>query len=396
MRAQIVAPKPVNLGSGLGIVREPTRPVKDRIEDFYQKFDSTTLFFDGFFEDRTGEVVLVAPPFVNLLPLIQGVIVTAFPSGGRCNFRIKNMDRHSQVWIAVPRHTTRLTLEGKIGNIEITPSRNRAKLFEDKRVLFTLSKNNRLEWIQDWIRYNRDIHGANAVLFYDNQSTNYSAEELLAAIGEISGIDRICVVPWPFKYGPLGFDMARCWDSNFCQFGALEHARWMFLRRARSALNSDIDELVVSSKDRSLFEAAERSWTGMVTFHGVWVYGFSDRPPCRGSGSSARYVAFDHYLKPRQTRKYGIFPVTEVDGMLNTKWAVVPRKCPWKNQWAVHSIYGWRGMYTRLSINRSFCYRHYREINDNFDRAVREKFDPARFAYDDAMVANFSRVRWPL
>jgi hypothetical protein len=407
MRAQIIAPSPTILGSTAGIVREPTRPLGHRIEGFDQKFDFTTLFYDAFFVDGRHEVILVAPPFANLLPIMEDMVVTALPQRARCRFRIKSMDRHSQAWIDVPAETIELTLDTKIGRFNISPCANLSKLFEGKRVLFTLSKNNRIEWIEDWIRYNRDIHGADAVLLYDNASTAYTTAELLDRIGKIFGIDRTCIVSWPFKYGPLGFGLLRHWDSNFCQYGALEHARWMFLQRARSALNSDIDELVVSSRGRRLFEAAERSLTGMVAFHGVWVYGFADTMPSSGAGSPIRFIAFDHYLKPREIRRYGIFRVPAVfpqpDGMLNTKWAVVPARCPRSSQWAVHDIYGWRGMYTRLSIDGSLRYRHYREINDNwrdltdnwqFSRAQREPFDPVRFAYDDRMVSNLSRVRW--
>jgi hypothetical protein len=297
-------------------------------------------------------------------------------------------------------------LEGSIGRFELTPTLNSSSLFEGMRVLLTLSKNNRLEWIQDWVRYNRDIHGANAILLYDNQSTAYSPEELLESLQRISGIDQICVVRWPFKYGPLGFGYLDFWDSDFCQYGSLEHARWMFLQRAKSALNTDIDELVVSSKGRSVFDAAERAWTGMTRFSGLWVCGFSERTRRASPDSPIRYTAFDYYLKPTSKRRFGVFPVTDVfpsaGGMLNTKWAVVPRKCPNNAQWAVHQICSWRGRY-HFSLDRSFCYRHYREINDNwrertdiwqFDRAQRERFDPIKFCYDKEMADNFSRVCW--
>src|SRR5262249_24401538 len=155
----------------------------------------------------------------------------------------KNMDRHSQIWIDVPANTTKLALDTSIGRFDISPTPSMSPLFKDKRVLFTLSKNNKIEWIADWIRYNRDIHGANAVLIYDNASTIYSPTELMERLRPMPGMNETCVVSWPFKYGPLGLGLLHYWDSNFCQYGMLEHARWMFLQQARSALNSDIDEL---------------------------------------------------------------------------------------------------------------------------------------------------------
>ena len=407
MSARLLTPNPTNLPADNGILREPARPIERRVDNFMEKFDFTTLSFDAFFTDCPGKIVLLGPSFLNLSPMMAKAIVTALPSRARCEFRIRNMDRHSQMWIDVPTNTTQIVIESDLGHFDITPSANLSHLFEGKRVLLTLSKNNRLEWIQDWVRYNRDIHGANAVLFYDNQSTIYSTDELLAALGAISDLDQVCVVSWPFKYGPLGFGYLDYWDSNFCQYGALEHARWMFLQRARSALNSDIDELIVSKNGQSVFEAAERASTGMVAFHGVWVYGFVDKTIQETFESPIRYTAFDHFLTPSSNRVLGLFQRVNtfptLGGMLNTKWAVVPRKNPANAQWTVHQIYGLRGLYTKFSIDHSFCYRHYREINDNwreltdnwrFDRAKRESFDPARFAYDREIVANFSRVRW--
>ena len=89
-------------------MREPTRPVERRVDNFSEKFDSTTLFYDALYTDWPGQVLLLGPPFANLSPLIEGTVVTALPSGARCDFRIRNMDRHSQMWISVPRGTARL------------------------------------------------------------------------------------------------------------------------------------------------------------------------------------------------------------------------------------------------------------------------------------------------
>lgn len=395
------------LSAKSGFAREPTRPIEWRIDGFDEKFDTDTLFFDVFFTEQPDQILLLGPPFANLLPLIEAAVVRALPSNTRCMFRIRTMDRHSQMWIKVPLGTREIVLESDLGCIKLRPSANLSKLFAGKRVLVTLSKNNRFEWIQDWVKYNRDIHDANAVLFYDNQSTAYYAEELLGALETISGIDQICIVRWPFKYGPLGIGFLHHWDSNFCQHGSLEHARWMFLQQARSVLNTDVDELVVSSNGQSVFKAAEKAWTGMVAFHGVWVYGFAGETAQKKADSPIRVTAFDHYRKPTSSRHLGVFPMTDrfpaPGGMLNTKWAISPRKCPARAQWAVHAVYGWRGAYTWMSTNRRFCYRHYREINDNwrditadgqFDRSRRETFDPARFCYDRPMTENFARVRW--
>lgn len=391
MFAQIVHPTPVVLDLGKGIRRQPVRPPEFRVNNFAQEFDDSTLFFDVFFDHTGTHVILPAPSFFNLLPHINTMTITAFPSGIKCQFRVKNMDRHSQVWATVPPQTTQVIVESGLGRFEISPNRNISHLFENKRVLWTLSKNNRLEWIADWVRYNRDIHGANAVLLYDNVSTIYRPEELLNALASIGGIDCVCVVVWPFKFGPQGTRIEGLWDSDFCVHGSMEHARWLALQRARSVLDSDIDELVLSKNNVSVFEAAERSWTGTVRYEGVWVYGVAGKPESRNQQAPHRYPDFDHYLRPRVRRKFGIVPVVE-DGC-GTKWAVVPSRCPDHAQWTAHRIKNWIGA---IPKSNEFCFRHYQEITTNwkYDRSNLPKFPLDRFEYDKLAVSTFSRVNW--
>ena len=64
----------------------------------------------------------------------------------------EEMDRHGQLQLDVPLETETIVIDGPLGTYEVRPRSNRADLFAGKRVLLTLSKNNRLEWIKDWIR----------------------------------------------------------------------------------------------------------------------------------------------------------------------------------------------------------------------------------------------------
>lgn len=389
MRSVIVRPKVTILDPVGHFRRQPTRPVDYQGEDFAENFDYYTLFFDALF--LADRVILLGPPFNNLLPHVEQMTLTALPSRQPCTFRIKAMDRHSQIWTSVPTGTIKLIIDSALGKFEVTPDANQPDWFQGARVLFTLSKNNRLEWIQDWLRYNRDVHGADAILFYDNQSTEYSNDRLLEALSAVSGFTQICVVSWPFKYGPQGLGATGFWDSDFCQIGALEHARWKFLQRARSVLNSDIDELTVSLKGRSIFEAVEHTKAGVIRFYGVWVHGFSDRVVVTPQQHHVRYVDFDHFRRPPAKRKYRLFPIFRGD--CPPKWAMVPRRCPEGAQWTAHSINEWR---EAGATDGEFCYRHYREINDHwkYDRSKRERFDPRQYIYDDAMISNFDRVNW--
>jgi hypothetical protein len=389
MRTLIFHPRPATLTDS-GFRREPVRPHEHRPTDFADKFDDRTLLFDSFFRGD-DEVLIVAPPFFNLLPFVREMDIVALPSRQKSRFRIRNMDRHAQIRVAVPTGTKQLALHSELGHFELEPRQNLSDFFEGRRVIFTLSKNNKLPWIQDWVRYNRDIHGANAVLLYDNQSTSYSPEELLQAVSGISGIERVCVVAWPFLYGPQGLDARRFWDSDFCQNGAWEHARWMFLSRARSTMNSDIDELVVSANGASIFEAAERSWAGVVRYPGLWVYGLDGITPVASDQAPIRFVNFFHYLQPSFRPKWRLIPAQ--NNLCATKWTVVPRRCPEHAQWTAHRIRGW---INALPKSGNFSFRHFREINDHwkYDRSARECFDPDLHTYDQLIRSNYASVRW--
>lgn len=385
----LIEPAPLLL-SGFGALRrEPTRPLELRDADFEARFDHDTLFYDGFrLPDR--RIALLGPPFLNLKPVLEEMSVTALPSGRQCRFRLRELDRHGQIIVEAPEDTTSLSLRFRDGAAEIPVQGSGADAFAGRRVLFTLSKNNRLHWIRDWICYGRDVHGADAVLFYDNGSTDYAPADILDTIAGIDGIAAARVVDWPFKYGPQGTREKGSWDSDFCQHGALEHARWRFLQSARSAQNADIDELVVSRRGRSVFAAAEAGPFGIVAYPGRWVVG-TRRSPVSQDDDRRTHRDYDTVLRRQWSRKFGILPS---DGAAcPPKWTVVPSRCPAAAQWSVHSIVGW--LPSRL-MSPDLSYRHFREISDGwkYRRADRQDFDPALHEEDRLLRRHFGKAGW--
>jgi hypothetical protein len=254
-------------------------------------------------------------------------------------------------------------------------------------VIFTLSKDNEIAWIRDWVRFNLDIHGADAVLIYDNASSRYTTGELLEAVRSIKGIAEAAVVHWPFRYGPQGTLARGLWDSDFCQLGAWEHARRRFLANARSVMNSDIDELVLCDDGGSIFDKAERSAFGIARYGGRWVVS-TDESEAR---ALPRHRDFDIMLRPQMQRTRFFLKRDAVACF--PKWTLVPRRCPDRTQWKVHTIGGW--LPARLKT-RGAAFRHFREIGGNwkYDRKTRESFDPARHVRDDALARAFDQVDW--
>jgi hypothetical protein len=384
MKAVIEHPNSWVLSKDSPLRRLPSRPARYRQRGFDRLFDSRTIFYDCVYVRNAGMVMLQGPPFLNLTRQIESLSISAPPDGRNLRYLIREGDRHAQLWVSTAEPIPSLCIGGELGETKLAVSADRNEFFRDRRVLVSTNKNNKLDWICDWIRFHRDVHGANAVLLYDNSSTVYDLNDLVSRL-QTTSVDRIAVVSWPFQYGPGGY--AGFWDSDFCQYGALENARWRYLQEARSVLSCDIDELVVT-RGESVFELAESS--GYVTFDGRWIVGIesgADRDRAVGQGS--RHADFCHALRVRIERRDGRL----IDHRCPPKWAVVPSRCPCTSQWMVHTV---RGLASGQSTHSSVAYRHFREINTNwkYDRSRREIFDSERHYVDEDLRAAFEEVRW--
>ena len=192
-------------------------------------------------------------------------------------------------------------------------------------------------------------HGANAVLIYDNASTKYAGEDLERSLKEALPGFEINVVHWPYKFGPQGFK-GGWWDSNFCQAGAFQDARFRFLDSASSVLNCDIDEFVVSEKGESIFDITEKSRNGCTMFNGRWISNVTvGTHPDLNSLSDFRHGYF-RYL-------------TRTEPACPKKWCIVPRRCKLEECWGAHIL---SGRDLASSYSDSFCYRHFQSISTNW------------------------------
>jgi hypothetical protein len=178
------------------------------------------------------------------------------------------------------------------------------------------------------------------------------------------------VVPWPFPYGPGGAP-GSAWDSDFCQPGAFQDARFRFLDSAASVLNCDIDELVVSPTGDSIFRATEASDGGYICFPGHWI--------------STAQPRFWHQ-EPPHSRKHNQLFLSDLSGNAPCprKWCVVPRKCNRWCQWRVHTVTG-----RELQVGEwgEFSYRHFRGISTDwkYERSTNASFDPRVHQSDDML-----------
>ena len=372
--------------------REPARPVERRPGKFAEQFDALTVFYDCFRVTPT-QVMLIAPPLNRFGDILPSLNIGSLPDRMECSYQVEHKftlgfasrrtDNLCRIRVEVPEDTVSLLVQAKAGEAAMDIRPNGYPMFRDKRVLFTLSKNNDPKWICDWMRFHRDLQQADAVLLYDNGSTAYTTQALLENMRQVSGFSIVSIVEWPYKYGPQGIGRGT-WDSAFCQDGAMEDARWRFLREAQGVLNCDVDELAVSHGN--LFDRAASSPSGCVRFSGRWA----NAPSKAASAQMPTHRESTYQLGPRWQWK-ALRP--KDINLCPTKWAVVPNRCPPNVHWTAHEIVGMRS--EKMEAAQAH-YRHFRQISTNWKKNRRdvEPADELRYTQDLELQEAFAKVGW--
>jgi hypothetical protein len=177
------------------------------------------------------------------------------------------------------------------------------------------------------------------------------------------------VVDWPFKFGPQGGPW-NVWDSDYCQYAILEHARHRFLSLAAGVVSLDVDELVITEGRTSIYELLTRSRTGYLLFPGIWI-----ESATKAGNGTRRHLDYVYRL------------IRPTEGM-DPKWAAVPARCSPQSQWAVHHIIG---MQSDDEAAPLVSFRHFRAINTNW-RLARwhpEEPDERKHVIDEDLVRCF-------
>ncbi len=321
----------LRLPEHFGLRRDMPAPPERRKKGYAETFDALTLVYDCFYDDAARQVVLVCPRLLNLWPLLRdGLSINGESVGAR--LRRTKMLRVEILRIASPDRPDTVTLSVAGESLTLPVGSTELECFQDRNVLMAISKNNPIEWIEDWVRYHVSAHRADALLLIDNGSTAYTVEELLSRLSALSGLQTVRILPAPFPYGgPSGGRFHP--PAKFLQTSMFNVAQLRFLHFARAVLSVDIDELV-SPAAGSIFDAAVRSAFGMVSFFGHWVY-----PPRAGTARPQRAHAM------RRGRKM----------IANPKWCVVPNSLAGRFSWAIHRP---GGVFYPLTIRRRFRYWH--------------------------------------
>lgn len=343
---KVVQPTGMTLPAGGVLRREPPRKPEDRQPDYLEKFDSRTLFYDAF---RQGDDVwLSGPPMHNLRTELEKADwrVDGGDVTGRLSLSDWGRTQRSRIVGAPPGRHLSLDVGGTKFSTVIAP--DDSDLFAGQRTIITKSKDNDLVWIRDFLQYYHIVHGVTGVVFYDNNSTRYSPQDVADVIASVDGISTAVVVDWRFPWGPNA-GPNNVWDSDYCQYSLLEHGRFRYLTRAAGVINADIDELVLTNDARPVFDHVAESEVGAVTYEGYWIAKATPEPlnPLR----QRRFVDYRHRAR----------------GTTTVKWTVLPDMVDWQTtQWRVHSVVG-----AGIERNEQIHHRHYQGVNNGwkYDRA---------------------------
>ncbi|WP_151811214.1 hypothetical protein [Acinetobacter bereziniae] len=323
--------------------RTPPREPHLQPDDYQEKFDFKTLSFDTFFSE--GKVILSGPPLYGLESFVEKGSFQLDNHDYSQNVCVRQLDRAQCTHITqVDKKPQRLIWEYDNISIKSDVNDNFLNEFRGKKVLFTLSKNNKFEWIYDWILFYQRYHDVDTVLFYDNNSDHYTLDELKSYLLDKAINIDIYLVPWNFKYGPQGgiySGKGRApWDSDFCQYGMFEHAKHRFLKYSTGVINADIDELIITPNQESIFVLLGDN-KGLL-YPGYWI----------------QSIPLD---SKNETRFFNYAYRSIKDQHSDNKWCINPSKIDEKIQWKVHSI-----RKTPLKAISDVYYAHFKAINYNW------------------------------
>ena len=293
-----------------GIERGLRPASQPRSEKFLASYEYRVLFYDVFWHADGKRVLLVGPPPIDLGSHYRAARYQAVPSGKLLRAKSHHTPITHLYSVKAPSGTTHLdiTFAGVTQRVAIAP--NHADFFAGERLLFTLSKDNDLNWIADWAQFHVVNQGVTAVMLFDNNSTRYSLADIEATLLAVPGLRRIAVLPVPFTYPML--DDAVPEDIFWAHFLQPAVMVSMFRRyglQAQGILNCDIDELAVPLTGQTVFDAASRSRSGTVYYRTAWIEPVPEAIQAGGyRHHDFRQMAVDVDYSRGQTQKWALTP----------------------------------------------------------------------------------------
>lgn len=362
-----------------GFKREPSRPVNLRLDycggmKFDDNFDWDNAWYDAL-QITDNIILLIGPPLYDKKGWINSNIAFIDSNGRKMPCQFMDLDRVSYTALTCGSANATIKMLHGDQSVDVTINRNDG-IFNGRKVMVTLQKNNPLPWIRQWVSYHSEIHGVDGCLIYDNGSTDYTLSQLEESLSDLNCIVRI--VDWRYPYGPQGSDDAP-WDSDYGQYVMLEHAKYRYLSDASLVLNNDVDEFLVLKDNITLNDIQgylNSAQCGCLRYKGIWI-----EPYDVDNGKSADVILFED----RHVKDYYCTDDSNKTG-IGHKWMLVP----WKhmnNQWAVHNING------PTIESDQLHYAHYLALNTNWSWK-RDRYNgvPSNLKPDQYLKINLDKM----
>ncbi|MEM9317467.1 MAG: hypothetical protein AAGA70_00475 [Pseudomonadota bacterium] len=312
--------------------------------DYDARYDTDTLIYDCFEDHKAGEIVLLGPPFMNFEPWLAEA---SYVLDGRAVAvkEVRHLSRCSILALDAAEGRELSVTHRHFGG-RLTVGRSYVDAFAGLNGIYTISLDNRLEWIRDWLHYYVSVHGLEAVVLTDNGSTTYDPRDLHKLLKGVAGLRRAAILRGRFPFGPTAENRS-AYNSLFLQRSMAEMGRLRFFARARAVVNADIDEFFHSYRGRSIFDAAVASETGYVRADAEWVYALAPGPD-----GFARHAEHSHVSATGRPKA-------------NRKWALVPDGPQAGKQWMTHFLDN-----RHDPVDRDFRLWHFRQVSTGwkFDR----------------------------
>ncbi|WP_138468694.1 hypothetical protein [Poseidonocella sp. HB161398] len=247
--------------------RDPIVPPEQQSADYLARYDDRTLFYDAV-ALGPKHVLVTAPAAFNLWDGLR----RGFSWEDGSPARLFSRQRLPATELLTFRRRPG-ALRFRLGQID-RPVRLRespAAEFAGLNTLVTLSRDNPLPWIREWLDFYVRAHGLEALVFFDNGSEAYPPEAI-AETALAAGLKAVAVYQVPFPYGITLRSPDGRRSGILLQPSLLNLMRRDMGAQARAVLNVDIDEIIRTPGDRSIFDLASESWHGMAKVHGSWVY----------------------------------------------------------------------------------------------------------------------------
>ena len=247
---------PVSIDPRVNRPRAPVLPAAARGRDFERRFDQLTLFNDLFWEASGQSILAIGPHVPSHLDPEEDVQFHSLETGQRleAEFLPSTYHLHGDMYRVTPRGPTsalRVTFGDQQVIVAVQP--NLSPLLAGRRVLTNRCQNDPLAWLTDWTYFHARELGFDAVLHYDNLSTDYAPEDVRLALSRVPGIKVVIILSWPFPMEPAHAPIPgagqlfwqRQLKDRWAESCRLEHQRRRFLEQAALVLVADVDELVI-------------------------------------------------------------------------------------------------------------------------------------------------------